>query len=63
MCTNDNEINDNEINDEIEAAITVARNLGTDPEADFQRLHCVRKPSRRFDDNPTTATPELGNLK
>ena len=47
--------NDNEINDEIEAAVTVARNLGTDPEADFQRLHRVRK--------PTTATPELGNLK
>ena len=27
--------NDNEINDEIEAAVIVARNLGTDPEADF----------------------------
>ena len=54
--------NDNEINDEIEAAVTVARNLGKDPEADFQRLHRVRKPSRRLDDNPTTATPELGNL-
>ena len=55
--------NDNEINNEIEAAVTVARSLGTDPEADFQRLHRVRRPSRHLDDNPTTATPVLGNLK
>ena len=52
-----------EINDEIEAAITVARNLGTDPEADFGRLHRVSRPSRRLDDDPTSATPVLGNLK
>ena len=52
--------NDNEINDKIEAAVTVARNLGTDPEADFQRLNRVKRPSRRLDDN---ATPVLGNLK
>ena len=53
--------NDNEINNEIEAAIIVARNLGTDPD-DFQRLHRLRRPSRRLDDNPATATPVLGDI-
>ena len=55
--------NNNEINDEIKVAVTVTRSLGTDPEADFQRLHRVRRPSQRLDDNPTSATPVLGNLK
>ncbi|XP_028413676.1 uncharacterized protein LOC114536533 [Dendronephthya gigantea] len=48
---------DNEINNEIEAAIIVASNLGTDPDADFLRLHPVRRPSHRLDDNPATAMP------
>jgi hypothetical protein len=53
---------DNEINDEIEAAIIVARNLGTEPLADFSRLHRLRRPSRRLDDNPSTATPVLNDI-
>ena len=55
-------VNDNEINDEIEAAIIVARNLGTEPLADFSRLHRLRRPSRRLDDNPLTATPVLNDI-
>jgi hypothetical protein len=53
---------DNEINDEIEASIIVARNLGTEPLANFSRLHRLRRPSRRLDDNPSTATPVLNDI-
>ena len=53
MCADDNQIND-----EIEAAIIVARNLGTE----FSRLHRLRRPSRRLDDNPLTATPALNDI-
>jgi hypothetical protein len=53
---------DNEINDEIEAAIIVARNLGTEPLANFSRLHRLRRPSRRLDDNPSTATTVLNDI-
>ena len=51
---------DNEINNEIEAA--VARNLGMEPDADFRRLHRLKRPSRRLDDNPATATSMLSDL-
>ena len=54
--------NDNEINNEIEAAIIVARNLGTEPLTDFSRLHRLRRPSRCLDDNPSTATPVLNDI-
>ncbi len=53
---------DNEINNEIEAAVLVARNLGMEPDADFRRLHRLRRPSRRLDDNPATATSMLSDL-
>ena len=53
---------ENEINDKIEAAIIVVRNLGTEPLTDFCRLHRLRRPSRRLDDNPSTATPVLKGL-
>ena len=53
---------DNEINNEIEAAVLVARNLGMEPDADFRRLHRLRRPSRRLDDNPATATSMLRDL-
>jgi hypothetical protein len=56
MCADDNEIN------EIEAAIIVARNLGTEPLADFSRLHRLRRLSHRLDDNPSTATPVLNDI-
>ena len=42
---------DNEISNEIEAAVLVARNLGIEPDADFRRLHRLRRPSRRLDNN------------
>lgn len=50
--------------DEIQAAITVARNYGTERQAlaDFARLHRFRRPSRRLDDNPDTASPVLSNI-
>jgi hypothetical protein len=53
---------DNEINNEIEAVVLVARNLGMEPDADFRRLHRLRRPSRRLDDNPATATSMLSDL-
>ena len=52
---------DNEIN-EIEAVVLVARNPGMEPDADFRRLHRLRRPSRRLDDNPATATSMLSDL-
>ena len=51
-----------EVNDEIEAAIIVARNLGTQPLTEFSRLHRLRRPSRRLDDSPSTATPVLYDI-
>ena len=54
--------NENEVEDEIQAAISVARNYDTDPLADFARLHRFRRPSRRLDDNPDTASPVLSNI-
>ena len=54
--------NESEINDEIEAAVIVARNLGTEPLADFSRLHRVRRPSRRLDNNPLTASLLLNDI-
>ena len=53
---------DNEINNEIEAVVLVARNLGMEPDADFRRLHRLKRPSRRLDDNPATATSMLSDL-
>ncbi|CAB4036231.1 zinc finger MYM-type 1-like [Paramuricea clavata] len=53
---------DKEIDDQILAAIEVARNLGVDPIADFSRLHRVRRPSRRLDDQPETTAVELTNV-
>ncbi len=53
---------DNEINNEIEAAVLGARNFGMEPDADFRRLHRLRRPSCHLDDNPATATSMLSNL-
>lgn len=55
-------VNIKEVEDEIQAAIAVASNYDTDPLADFARLHRVRRPSRRLDDNPGTATTALNNI-
>ena len=51
-----------EINDEIAAAVAVATNYGTEPIADFARLHRIRRPPRRLDDNPETASALLNNM-
>ena len=51
-----------EINNEIEAAVAVAMNYGTEPLADFARLHRMRRPPRRFDDHPETASPLLNSI-
>ena len=51
-----------EINDEIAAALAVATNYGTEPIADFARLHRIRRPPRRLDDNPETASALLNNI-
>ena len=51
-----------EINVEIEAAVAVAMNYGTEPLADFARLHRMRRPPRRFDDHPETASPLLNSI-
>ena len=53
---------DKEIDDQILAAIEVARNVGADPIADFSRLHRIRRPSRRLDDQPETTAVELTNV-
>ena len=50
---------DKEIDDQIQAAIEVARNIGVDPISDFSRLHRIRRPSRRLDDRPETASVEM----
>ena len=46
---------DKVIEDQVLAANEVARIIGADPIADFPRLHRIRRPSRRFDDQPKTA--------
>ena len=51
-----------EVDDEIQAAVVVATNYGTEPLADFARLHRFRRPSRHLDDNPDTASPLLSNI-
>ncbi|CAB4029784.1 Hypothetical predicted protein [Paramuricea clavata] len=48
--------------DQVLAAIEVARNVGADPIADFSRLHIIRRPSRRLDDQPETTAVELTNV-
>ena len=50
---------DKEIDDQIQAAIEVARNIDVDPISDFSRLHRIRRPSRRLDDRPETASVEM----
>ncbi|KAJ8019083.1 Zinc finger MYM-type protein 1 [Holothuria leucospilota] len=45
-----------EVDAQIEAACSFAEKLGIDPKHDFERLHRVRRPSRRIDDHPDTAS-------
>ena len=33
-----------------------------EPLTDFSKLHCLRRPSRRLDNNPSTATPVLNDI-
>ena len=51
-----------EINNEIAAAVAVTANYGTEPIVDFARLHRIRRPPRRLDDNPETASALLNNI-
>ena len=42
------------MDDEIQAGILFAKKLGGNPEVEFSRKHCIRRPPRRIDDNPYT---------
>ncbi len=53
---------DKEIDDQVLAAIEVVKSIGADPIADFSRLHRIRRPSRRLDDQPETTAVELTNV-
>ena len=44
---------------QVEAACVFASRRGIDPQADFERHHRIRKPSRRLDDNPDTTAVML----
>ena len=48
--------------DKEQAAMQVAQNIGADPVADFARLHRVRRPSKRLDDQPESTAVELANI-
>ena len=52
---------DKEIDDEVQGAMQVAQNIDADSVADFGRLHGVRRPSKRLDDQPESTAVELAN--
>lgn len=54
---------ESEIDDEISASLAVARTFSIDPEADFSRIHRMRRPSARLDDRPNTTAIELRNIQ
>ena len=53
---------DKEIDDQVQTAMQTARNIGADPVADFSKLHKIRGPSRRLDDQPESSAIEQENI-
>ena len=47
---------DEEFDNLIRAAAIFVKRLGVNPENEYERFHRPRKPPRRIDDNPVTAS-------
>ena len=61
-CLQKMRVDDKAVDDQVQAAMAVARNIGADPVADFSRLHRIRRPSTRLDNQPESTAMELASI-